>query len=137
MKEKQLTLKEQLKEYAEGKYDNPDVHTQIDAGWYDWFCKPTSLKNKTENLYKKVFQISKSSKFDYEKVYVFFKNNCPVSGPLYDSFSVVDIESGDVLYWVTPKSGHTGQAEVCGRENDFDRPLAEGAWKDIKKFFLN
>jgi len=57
-------------------------------------------------------------------VYVFFKNNCPMSGPLYDSFSICDCKSGDVLYWVTGKSGHSGQAEIFSREKGFKEPLA-------------
>jgi hypothetical protein len=49
---------------------------------------------------------------DKNKVYVFFKNNCPMNGPLYDSLSICDRESGDVLLWATPKSGHNGNAEL-------------------------
>jgi hypothetical protein len=36
------------------------------------------------------------------------------------------IESGDVVYWVTPKSGHTNMAEICGKANDFKEPLYSG-----------
>ena len=63
---------------------------------------------------------------DLDSTYVFFKNNCPFDGPLYDDFRICDIESGNVLYTVTPKSGHTGKAELWGRENDFEEPLKTG-----------
>ena len=59
---------------------------------------------------------------DQEKTYVFFKNDCPMVGPLYDAFSICDIESGNVLYWVTPKSGHTGKAEIV-KAPDFGNPI--------------
>jgi hypothetical protein len=29
-----------------------------------------------------------------------------------------------VIWTVTPKSGHTGKAEVWGRQNDFQGPIA-------------
>ena len=48
-----------------------------------------------------------------------------MSGPLYDSFSICDRESGDVLFWVTGKSGHTGKAEAFSSAIGFDKPLAE------------
>jgi hypothetical protein len=56
-------------------------------------------------------------------------------GPLYDSFSICDIESEDVLYWVTPKSGHTGKAEVHTAQGYFMELVVEGTWADVKDFF--
>lgn len=122
--------------FQNGDFDSSDVDTQIDAGWYDWFCRDTSLKAKTQALGKKVMQIMNSEKIDVNKNYVFFKNNCPCVGSLYDDFRICDLETGDVIYTVVPRSGHTEMAEVYGRENDFDEPLASGKWTDIKKFFL-
>lgn len=107
--------------------------------WYDWFCKNSSLQRKGEALLKKLKAISKSTKFDNSKCYVFFKNNCPCNGSLYDDFRICDLETGDVIYTVVPKSGHTadnGLGEVWGRENNFDGPLYRGSWKEIKKWFL-
>lgn len=139
MKE-QKTLLEQIGAFMAGKYDEVDTDTQISAGWYDWFCKDSALAGKTKALYAKVISIMKSKKFDPSKVYIFFKNNCPGVGRLYDSFSICDIHTGNVLFWVTPKSGHTvynNEAQVCGPENKFEKPLAHGSWVDIKGFFLN
>ena len=121
--------------FLDGQFENPDVHTQCDAGWYDWFCRDESLRNKTRSLGKKVIQLLPSNKVDGENMYVFFKNNCPMSGSLYDDFRICDMKTKEVIYTVIPRSGFTGQAEVYGRENDFDGPLVEGTWKDIKKFF--
>lgn len=107
--------------------------------WYDWFCKESSLTNKGIKLLKRLDKISKSKKFDVRKTYVFFKNNCPVCGHSYDDFRICDISSGDVLYTVIPKSGHdahNGKGLVYGHENDFNGPLIEGTWKQIKEWFL-
>ena len=66
--------------------------------WYDWFCKDSALAGKTKKLGAKVCKIENSKRFNKETSYVFFKNNCPFVGALYDQFSICDIESGDVLY---------------------------------------
>ena len=111
----------------------------VESLWYDWFCKDSSLQNKGIALLKKLNQINKSKKFDSDKTYVFFKNCCPVNGSLFDQFKICDIENGEVLYCITPKSGHTfmnGKGDVWGKENDFKEPLVEGSWKDIKNWFL-
>ena len=123
------------------KFDNSefidaDVKVQIKAGWYDWFCRDSSLVNKTKVLGKKIKSISKSNKFNNETSYIFFKNNCPIDGPLYDSFSICDRETNEVIFWITPKSGHTGLAEVVGiNDNGKFETLVEGNWKAVKAFF--
>lgn len=136
---KKRTIAQSLELFEQGAFNSPDRATQIDAGWFDWFCKDTSLVNKTKKLYKKLKQIADSKKFDKNKTYVFFKNNCPMSGSLYDSFSICDIKTGEVLYWVTPSCGHNGiskrKAEVASRESEFETCVS-GTWKDVKDFFL-
>ena len=107
--------------------------------WYDWFCKNTSLKRKGEALLKKLKLIASSNKFDNDKCYVFFKNNCPCVGSLYDDFRICDKETGDVIYCVIPKSGHKahgGRAQVFGVDNDFEGPIVEGTWREVKAWFL-
>lgn len=107
--------------------------------WYDWFCKDTSLQRKGEALFKKLKAIANSNKFDNSKCYVFFKNCCPCYGSLYDQFKICDIETGDVIYCITPKSGHKvdeGLGDVWGEENNFKEPLFKGTWKEIKQWFL-
>ena len=134
MEIKETTLREWIVKFDNHEFDLPFRDIQIKAGWFDWFCDDKSLVGKTMRLGKKVKQIAKSKKINLDTSYVFFKNNCPCAGPLYDSFSICNIENGDVLYWITPKSGHSGKAEVYG-EGYFKEALAEGKWKDITTFF--
>jgi hypothetical protein len=121
--------------FLRGDFDLNDRQTQIEAGWYDWFCRDTSLAAKTEKLGRKVLQLMKSTKIDSEKNYVFFKNNCPMRGGLYDDFRVCDMETGDVIFTIVPRCTHSGKAEVWGRENEFKGPLVQGTWRDVKTFF--
>ena len=136
---KDLNLIEWIENFKKGDYENPSRNSQIDAGWCDWFCKDTALVNRTKSLGKKLIQIVNSPKINPETSYVFFKNNCPVWGSLYDDFRICDIESGNVIYCITPKSGHkvkNGLGDIWGKENDFKEPLFEGSWKEIKDWFL-
>lgn len=108
--------------------------------WYDWFCRETSLVNKGAKLMQKLRAIASSPKFDNDKTYVFFKNNCPCVGSLYDDFRICDKETGDVLYTIVPSSGHKcekGKALVYGVDNDFAEPLVCGTWREVKAWFLN
>ena len=138
-KEKQIiSIREFLERYDSGEFDSSDVETQIKAGWYDWFCKDEMLHKKTKRLVQKLKSIIKTKKFDIDKTYVFFKNNRPIMGSLYDDFRICDIENRRVLYTVIPSSGHRvdkGKAVVYGHENDFEEPLVVGTWRDVKRFF--
>ena len=138
-KREHTPLRKWIDLFLRGEFDAADTKTQCRAGWYDWFCRSTSLAKKTEFLGMKVVQLSKSPKIDLNKMYVFFKNNCPMNGRLYDDFRFCDIETGEVIYTITPSCGHKvklNHAEVWGRENDFEEPLVSGKWPDVKKFFF-
>ena len=106
--------------------------------WYDWFCKDSSLKNKGKYLLKKLKAISKSSKFDNDKCYVFFKNGLTGGGKLFDEFKICDIETGDVIYTVLPTGwGNDGYPEVWGVDNDFESLILKvNSWKELKAWFL-
>jgi hypothetical protein len=121
--------------FLRGDFDRNDRKIQCEAGWYDWFCRDTSLAAKTERLGRKVLQLMKSTKIDTEKNYVFFKNNCPMRGGLYDDFRICDMETGNVIFTIVPRCAHSGKAEVWGRENGFNEPLVSGTWRDVKSFF--
>ena len=106
-------------------------------GFVDWFCKDSSLKNKSEFLISRLLGIVKNNKrFDPAKCYVFFKNNCACSGRLYDDFRICDIKTGNVLYTITPHDVYEdGKASVWSHENDFASPVIVGKWTDVKKYF--
>ena len=115
-----------IERFNKGDFAKPDFTTQCEAGWYDWFCKDTSLMNKTIKMGNIVKQINVGGKIDLEKTYVWFKNNCPANGPLFDDFRFADLESGDTLitiqidcYW------NDRRYTVFGKINDFETPLFE------------
>jgi len=134
----EMSVREFIRNYEKGSYEDPSTDTMIDAGWYDWFCEDDELKPRLDAMFPIVKQIAASSKIDTNKMYVFFKNNCPVRGDLYDDFRFCEIKNGDLVYTIVPASGHTkekGMAEVWGRENEFKGALAKGTWNDILAYF--
>ncbi len=137
MKEKQKNLAEQLKEFAEGKYNSPDFKTQCEAGWYDWFCVDAALASKTKRLYSALKSFMKVVPVDTKKTYVFFKNNCPCWAGLYDDFRICDLKTGDVIWTVSPRYPKTKDEfvySVWGSANNFVNAIFEGSRKEAFEF---
>lgn len=130
-----LPIRVWVEKFNDGDFDAKDVDTQIDAGWFDWFCKDSSLQKKLEVIGRKVVQIRKSKLIDIDNQYVFFKNNAPCSGGTYDSFSVCDMDKGDVQFWIG-KPNYSKNWEVHGVSNEFKEALFEGSWLEVKQWFL-
>jgi hypothetical protein len=121
-----VTLRQQLEAFDKGIFMDSDGDESDCYNFYDWFCKDESLKGKSKRLFGMVKRWVKKRNTDTDKVYVFFKNNCPMRGPLYDDFRICNIETGDVIYTVIPKCGHSGLTEVWGRDNKFNGPIVTG-----------
>lgn len=116
-----ITLKEWINNFVSGEYDNNDFKTQVDAGWYDWFCKGSSLANKTKRMGGIIKQIKKGGKIDLDNWYVWFKNNCPMVGPLYDDFRFADLKTGNVQFTIAINDKRSNyKYEVWGRKNNFN-----------------
>lgn len=138
MAKKEMTLRQWIEKYNKNDY-NCSCKSMIEMGWYDWFCDSIQLFDRLQQLAPKVIAISESKKIDIDKTYVFFKNNCPVAGPTYDSFSICDIESGDVLCWVGKlRQGCYGENysgwELTSYIND-DNVRDMRGWNYIRKYF--
>ena len=119
-----VTLKQQLEAFEKG--DFLELSGELNTGcfvFYDWFCRDSSLERKAIQLFKKTKRFIKAKNIDVDNTYVFFKNNCPVEGSLYDDFRICDLETGKVIFTVTPKSSHSGEAELWGVENKFNGPI--------------
>lgn len=121
---KEQSLRTWIESFNKGEYDSKDLQAQIKAGWYDWFCKDESLVNKTKRMGNIVKQFKEGGKVNLETMYVWFKNNCPLAGPLYDDFRIADIESGDTLFTIQINCFREEKRyTVYGKKNDFDTPL--------------
>ena len=95
-----MTLVNWIGSYMVGDFDSADVKTQIKAGWYDWFCKDSSLQKKTQRMGHIIVNLHAGGKVDFNNWYVWFKNNCPLNGPLYDDFRFARIDDGTVMFTI-------------------------------------
>ena len=120
-----VTLRQQIEAFTNTN-GTPKIIGEYNhcSNFFDWFCKDTSLQNKANSLFKKVIAFLKHHpEINQDSTFVFFKNNCPCNGPLYDDFRICDKTSGNVIYTVTPKCGHSGLAEIWGSSNSFQGPI--------------
>lgn len=101
--------------------------------FYDWFTKDSSLPGKAKRLLASVRAIVKTGTkaFDPRKTYVFFKNNCPCCGGLYDDLRICDVESGDVLFNVCPS-----KKAIYWNGNGWGG-TEFGSMKELKDWFKN
>jgi hypothetical protein len=142
MERNKVSLAEQLSEWKLNK-NILDSGGELN-GWawnfYDWFCSDKSIEKRSKRLMPKVSKFIEYFNVDVHNTYVFFKNNCPCHGSLYDDFRICDMNTGDVLYTVTPRTGHYSakpdeMAEIWGRSNDFDGPLYKG--RNLSEIYKN
>lgn len=132
-----------IEKFQNGDFSGYDFKTQCDAGWYDWFCKTESLRNKTYRMGRIISKIQPGGKVDMESWYVWFKNNCPMSGPLYDDFRFADLETGDVQMTIQIDCCWNDGFKYCvyGRtpqnpQGQWDKPIFKcGDSRELVKWF--
>ena len=134
--EEKRTVRSWQQAYNSGAFELPDRKTQIDAGWYDWFCKDTSLANKTKRMGQIVKQVKDGGKIDLDTWYVWFKNNCPLNGPLFDDFRFARQDNGEVQLTIQLNCcWNNHKFTVYGRKNEFKEPLFEtDSQRDLVKW---
>jgi len=122
---KEISIKQWVVNFFKGDYSAHDRKTQIDAGWFDWFCGDASLATKTAKMGKIITKIADGGKVNRDEQFIFFKNNCPMMGALYDQFSICDLKTGDVVYCIQNRNRKWQVYDVKNCKHD-DSPHFEG-----------
>ena len=122
----EISVRQWQERFQAGAFSAKDTATQCAAGWYDWFCKDEALAGRLKKIAPVVIGIT--DPFILDNYYVWFKNNCPCSGPLYDDvrFEPLSGERNGKYFVVSLDSPHERMKWALTTERfGFDTPEFE------------
>ena len=129
---REISVRQWQERFRAGDFSSRDRSVQCEAGWYDWFCRDEALAGRLKKLSGVVLGIT--DPYILDNYYVWFKNNCPVSGPLYDDvrfeplsgerdgkYFVISLDSPhEQMKWAlfTERYGYDAPEFECGNVRD-------------------
>ena len=122
----ELSVRQWQEQFRAGAFNAGDIYTQCRAGWYDWFCQDEALAGRLKKIARVVMGIT--DPFILDNYYVWFKNNCPLDGPLYDDarFEPLSGERGGKYFVISLDSPHERMKWALTTERfGFDTPEFE------------
>lgn len=103
---KEMSVREWQQRFRAGDFSSRDRAVQCEAGWYDWFCRDDALAGRLKKISSVVLGVT--DPFLLDNYYVWFKNNCPLNGTLYDDvrFEPLSGERGGKYFVVSMDNPH-------------------------------
>ena len=133
---REMSVRQWQERFRAGDFSSRDRSVQCEAGWYDWFCRDEALAGRLKKLSGVVLGIT--DPFILDNYYVWFKNNCPVYGPLYDDvrFEPLSGERNGKYFVISLDSPHEQMKWALFAERyGYDAPEFEcGNVRDMVKY---
>ena len=131
-----ISVREWQEKFRAGEFESKELDVQVKAGWYDWSCRDGSLAGRLKQLGKVVTGVTEP--FILDNYYVWFKNNCPLSGPLYDDVRFEPLsDERDGNYFIVCKDSPHEKAKwvLYAERSGFDQPeFACGNLRELTKY---
>lgn len=136
------SIRDLINDFKNGKYNSDNVETQVSAVWFEWFCDDCDLFTKTYEFGSILCALNESSKINLDEWYVYFKNSCPLRGPLYDEIRFAVIETKEIIYIIQIDfKCNKSRFVVLGKEDERmsipDKILYETNSKEELVFWMN
>ena len=116
-------LQNLIAEQGEAAYANLDAC--IAHGWYDWFCENDELRERAKAFFPIILGVDADAKIKPEW-HVWFKNNCPAVGDLYDDLRLSSELCNEMI--ITHNSPHDDAQNkpwvVYMPSNGYEEPVA-------------
>lgn len=132
----EMSVRQWQERFRSGDFNSRDLSVQCEAGWYDWFCRDDALADRLKKLSSVVLGIR--APFILDNYYVWFKNNCPMAGPLYDDvrFEPLSGERDGKYFVVSLDSPHEQTKWVLYTERyGYDAPeFSSGNVRDMAEY---
>ena len=132
----EISVRQWQEKFRDGAFDDKSIATQCEAGWYDWFCNDGALAGRLKKMAKLVMAVT--DPFILDNYYVWFKNNCPAVGPLYDDvrFEPLAGERDSKYFLVSLDSPHSNRKwSLITERYGFEAPEFECAdIRDMVKY---
>jgi hypothetical protein len=86
---------------------NPELLNHDDCwSFYDWFCSEGSLEKRAKKFLPKLQFLVDQKLIDGDSHCVWFKNNMPVVGSIYDDMRISKLDDeGTYVMGLTPRTG--------------------------------
>lgn len=143
MEKNKLNIAEQFQKWMEGSFNTSNVEVQVVAGWKDWDCKESSLKTKTDVLYRRLSEIIKSKRlteYKLENLQLSLKTTQQTVGPNKDYICIKCINycNTDFIICVEECLNHEDKELLthCFIKNDNkEKTSFVGTWAEFVEWF--